>query len=171
VQKAYANLPRLQEQLEADVLGGNGPLNKQLTIATGVARTESGKPMTLVSVNSEAGVELTDRVRALAESSGAKFVEGSGHAEANIVNFARKQGLWDLAIDSSNRPCASCTTTAGNADAKLLDVSSGQYYYRGTKYGVGNIPSAPAGAPVDKAAADWVSRDPDFPWIRVGPVN
>jgi len=171
VRQAYANIGPLQEKLETAIFSGKEMLRKQVTISTAVARTESGRPMTLVSVNAGAGNKVINQIRLLAQREGAIFVEGSEHAEANIYAYARANNLWDLAVDASNRHCLACTAGGEEAGARLLNVSKGQYYYRGTKYGVGNYPSAPSGTPVDPAAQDWIARDPNIPSITIGPVR
>jgi RHS repeat-associated protein len=161
---AYANVGPLQDRLKAAVIGDKGYLNKQLTISVGVGRTEAGAPVTMVSVNEGAGADITAQVRQLAEREGALFVQGTGHAEQNIYNYARQQGLRELMVDASIPHCGGCTSAGVEAGVQLRNSSRGEYWYRGTKYGVDNYPSPPASAPIDPSASDWLSRHPDIPW-------
>jgi hypothetical protein len=162
--RAYANVGPLQDRLKAAVIGDKGYLNRQLTISVGVGRTEAGTPVTMVSVNGGAGAELTAQVRELARREGAIFVEGAEHAERNIYAYAKQQGIRELMVDASIPHCGGCTQAGVEAGVQLRNSSRGQYWYRGKKYGVENVPSAPEGARLDPSASDWLDRHPDIPW-------
>jgi len=157
----YANVGPLQDRLTAAVIGDKGKLNMQLTISVGVARTQAGTPVTIVSVNARAGATLTAQVRALAEREGAVFVEGAGHAEVNIYNYARQQGLRDLMVDASIPHCEGCTQAGLEAGAQLRNRSRGEIRY---PYGGKHSPAPSPQAGVDPSASDWIARRSDAPW-------
>jgi hypothetical protein len=101
---ASARAKELQSLLPA---GSGG----RVTIAVGYARDQQGRIRTLVA-SSERDRLLRPAVRDALKTD-ETLVPPGGHAERNIVNYAREQGWHIITVAASRPPCPSCRDLLG----------------------------------------------------------
>jgi RHS repeat-associated protein len=80
-----------------------------VTTAAGVLQDAQGNVIKVASISPEASTGVKDMVEATAGLFGHDFINGSGHAEANIVNYAEQNQLKLLAVGTSRQACVVCT--------------------------------------------------------------
>jgi filamentous hemagglutinin len=85
---------------------------RDLTIGVGVLQDEEGNITKVVSTNGRAGT-LKSLISAGASLFGQDFVDGTEHAEVNIVQYAEQNNFKLLALGTSRQACYLCTDFLG----------------------------------------------------------
>ena len=87
-------------------------MERRITMGVGLARDpRTGSMVRLISTSEPAGY-LRPGVTL---KRGERLIPGTGHAEADIVNYANSQGLELLEIGATRPICNACAKIIGNA--------------------------------------------------------
>jgi filamentous hemagglutinin len=100
-----------------DALSGTAQQGR-ITMAVGIAEDATGNRITLVGT-SESGGYIRPALRPVVSGLGGVVVEGTGHAEADIVAYAAARG-WTLIGVGATRPiCIPCAQEIAGAGATV----------------------------------------------------
>jgi filamentous hemagglutinin len=86
----------------------------RITMAVGLAEDANGTRQVLISTSERHFRKSVDQMR------GEILLRGTGHAEADIVNFARQNGLKLLEIGATRPICPSCASLIKHVGAKIV---------------------------------------------------